>query len=75
MAGEGEENLAVQGSEAPQIQDGRFGGQRLIGRLPSVYHVEIADGEVVPLAIPERNLRYFAKSGGQRVEPRSLTWK
>jgi multiple sugar transport system ATP-binding protein len=58
-----------------RIQGGRFGEQRLIGRLPSVYHVEIADDEVVQLAIPERNLRFFAKSGGKRVEPRSLAWE
>jgi multiple sugar transport system ATP-binding protein len=58
-----------------QLQGGRFDGQRLIGRLPSVYHVEIADGEVVPLAIPERHLRFFAKDGGRRVEPRSLAWQ
>src|SRR6202140_2380937 len=37
-----------------RIQDGRFGEQRLIGRLPSVYHVEVDEGEVVRLAIPER---------------------
>jgi multiple sugar transport system ATP-binding protein len=58
-----------------RIQDGRFGDQRLIGRLPSVYHVEVNEGEVVRLAIPERNLRYFAKSGGRRAEPRSLAWE
>jgi multiple sugar transport system ATP-binding protein len=57
-----------------RIQDGRFGEQRLIGRLPSVYQIEVNDGEVVRLAIPERNLRYFAKNGGQRAAPRSLEW-
>jgi multiple sugar transport system ATP-binding protein len=58
-----------------RIQGGRFGEQRLIGRLPSVYHVEIADEEVVKLAIPERNLRFFAKRDGRRTEPRSLAWE
>ncbi|HVT61272.1 MAG TPA: ABC transporter ATP-binding protein [Thermoanaerobaculia bacterium] len=58
-----------------RIQDGRFGDQRLIGRLPSVYHVEVNEGEVVRLAIPERNLRFFAKSGGRRAEPRQLAWE
>jgi multiple sugar transport system ATP-binding protein len=58
-----------------RIQDGRFGEQRLIGRLPSVYHVEIQDDEVVRLAVPERNLRFFAKHDGRRVEPRQLTWQ
>ena len=58
-----------------RIQGGRFAEQRLIGRLPSVYHVEIADEEVVKLAIPERNLRFFAKSDGRRTEPRSLGWE
>jgi multiple sugar transport system ATP-binding protein len=57
-----------------RIRDGRFGEQRLIGRLPSVYHVEIQDDEVVRLAVPERNLRFFAKHDGRRVEPRQLTW-
>jgi multiple sugar transport system ATP-binding protein len=57
-----------------RIRDGRFGEQRLIGRLPSVYHVEIRDDEVVRLAVPERNLRFFAKHDGRRVEPRQLTW-
>jgi multiple sugar transport system ATP-binding protein len=57
-----------------RIQDGRFGEQRLIGRLPSIYQVEVDEGEVVRLAIPERNLRWFAKDGGRRAEPRQVTW-
>jgi multiple sugar transport system ATP-binding protein len=58
-----------------RIKDGRFGEQRLISRLPSIYQVEVKEGEVVRLAIPERNLRFFAKSDGRRTEPRSLAWE
>lgn len=58
-----------------RIQDGRFGEQRLIGRLPSLYRVEVDEGEVVRLAIPEHDLRFFAKSDGRRTAPRSLAWQ
>src|ERR1700740_3316598 len=51
----GAEYLGTERVLYARVVDGRFGEQRLIGRLPSVYQVEVNEGEVVRLAIPERN--------------------
>lgn len=52
--------------------EGRFGGAKVIARLPSTVSVAVEAGRGHEFAVRERDLRFFDKATGLRAAPRPL---
>jgi multiple sugar transport system ATP-binding protein len=52
-----------------RIEGGRFGGAKVVSRLPSTFHPDTTSGVLLPFQVERLKLKFFDRESGVRREP------